>query len=134
VARRRSALAAALFDVTLPQTREWEAVISPCSRFSPGTEAAERVECSCISRIIVKIYSGQIRQGRLSEDREDGCVPMPGESTKLPIVIRREVRRDDPLRPAGAAGDAIAFPAWIDRAHVLTLSLHKDEASMLGSL
>jgi hypothetical protein len=59
---------------------------------------------------------------------------MSGESTKLPIVIRREVRRDDALRPAGAAGDAIAFPARIDRAHVLTLSLHKDEASMLGSL
>ena len=134
VADGRTALRSPGVDVTLPQAREGEAVISPCSKFSPGTEGAERVECLCISRIIVQINSGQIRQGGLPEDREDGRVPMSGESTKLPIVIRREVRRDDALRPAGAAGDAIAFPAGIDRAHVLTLSLHKDEASMLGSL
>jgi hypothetical protein len=88
----RAALPAPLINVTLPLTREWEAVISPCSRFSLGTEAAECIEYFCISRIIVKIYSGQIRQGGLPEDREDGRMPMPGEGTKLPIVIRREVR------------------------------------------
>jgi hypothetical protein len=119
VADGRTALRSPGVDVTLPQAREGEAVISPCSKFSPATEAAERVECLCISRIIVQINSGQIRQGGLSEDREDGSVPMSGESTKLPIVIQREVRRNDALRPAGAAGDAIAFLARIDRAHVL---------------